>query len=287
MPLRIYVDPGHGGKDPGALGHGLREADVALAVALLVADHLRRCGAEVKLSRITDVTKSLEARTDEANAWKATAFVSVHCNAATNPEARGWEIWHTIHEERSLGDELAEAIAAQLKRLTPLPARGTKSRESQVRPGTDYYAVIRATRMPAVITELGFVTNPQDAEYLRSAEGKAKLAEAVARGVIQWGGLQWKDPQPPKQELTPLVLRRGSKGWPVRQLQQRLKALGHDPGPVDGIFGPLTERAVRSFQRAARITVDGIVGPVTWQALAAAERQRKEAAKTSQRKKSD
>lgn len=189
--LKVYVDPGHGGSDPGASGNCVCEKDVALAIAQKVAEHLRRCGAEVKLSRAGDVTKSLQARTDEANAWGAGAYVSIHCNAAASPDASGWEVWHTIHEAQSKGDELAEAIAAQLRRL-PLVARGTKSRESQANPGRDYYHVIRETRMPAVIVECGFVSNPKDAAYLKSADGQAAIAEAIARGVVEWGGIVWK-----------------------------------------------------------------------------------------------
>lgn len=68
------------------------------------------------------------------------------------------------------------------------------------------------------------------------------------------------------------VLRKGDKGQAVKELQEALKRLGHDPGPIDGIFGPKTEAAVQSFQQAAKITVDGIVGPQTWAALEAALR---------------
>ncbi len=71
---RIYVDPGHGGSDPGAVANGVREADVALAVARRVVDHLRRHGMDVRMSRTGDSTKSLQARTDEANAWGADAM---------------------------------------------------------------------------------------------------------------------------------------------------------------------------------------------------------------------
>ncbi|MFO7274801.1 MAG: N-acetylmuramoyl-L-alanine amidase [Bacillota bacterium] len=271
MAKRIYVDPGHGGSDPGAVGNGVREADVALAVGRLVAGHLRRCGFDVLMSRNADAPRSLKARTDEANAWGADAYVSIHCNAAASAQANGWEVWHTIHEARSTGDELAEAIAAELRKL-PLAARGTKSKPSTSNPQKDYYHVIRETRMPAVIVECGFVTNAKDAAYLRSADGQAALAEAIARGVVAWAGERWVAPadekEPGPNAGTP-VLRQGDRGWAVRVLQQQLKALGFDPGPIDGIFGPKTEAAVKAFQRAAGIAVDGVVGPVTWSHLKA------------------
>ena len=77
MALKLFVDPGHGRNDPGASVNGVREKDIVLAIARKVAEHLRRCGAEVRLSRTGDVTKSLQARTDEANAWGANAHVSI------------------------------------------------------------------------------------------------------------------------------------------------------------------------------------------------------------------
>lgn len=71
-------------------------------------------------------------------------------------------------------------------------------------------------------------------------------------------------------EPAPTILRRGSRGLAVRDLQSRLTALGMAPGPIDGIFGPLTEAAVRRFQASRGLTVDGIVGPATFVALQAA-----------------
>ncbi|ADU50183.1 cell wall hydrolase/autolysin [Thermaerobacter marianensis DSM 12885] len=244
---KVYVDPGHGGSDPGAVGNGVREADVALAVAVKVADHLRRHGLEVRLSRTVDTAKSLQARTDEANAWGADAYVSIHCNAAGTPEASGWEVWHTIHEERSMGDELAEAIADQLKRL-PMVARGTKSKPSTSNPQTDYYHVIRETRMPAVIVECGFVTSPKDAGYLKSAEGQAAIAEAIARGVIAWAGLAWRPAEQPKSAPVPSPAPKAPvKPGPFRDVPgdhwaavsiERLKRAGIIEGFADGTFRP-------------------------------------------------
>lgn len=236
---KIYLDPGHGGNDPGAVGNGVREADVALAVALKVADHLRRHGLDVRLSRNADVARSLGTRTDEANAWGADAYVSIHCNAAASAQANGWEVWHTIHEERSKGDELAEAIARHLRSL-PLAARGTKSRESETSPGRDYYHVIRETRMPAVIVECGFVSNPKDAAYLRSPDGQAALAEAIARGVVEWAGLNWRAPAPatPQPADKPGPFKDVPDGhWAAREIA-RAKAAGVVHGYGDSTFRP-------------------------------------------------
>src|SRR5690606_32472150 len=157
---KVYVDPGHGGSDPGAVGNGVREADVALAVARQVADHLRRHGLDVRLSRTADVARSLGARTDEANAWGADAYVSIHCNAHADPAANGFEVWHTIITSQSTRDELARSIVRWLDQLTPLTNRGARATAGSS--GRDYYHANRATRMPAALVECGFVSHPQD-----------------------------------------------------------------------------------------------------------------------------
>lgn len=189
MAKKVYVDPGHGGDDPGAVANGLREKDLTLVIGLKVGAHLQRLGFAVRYSRTSDTTKSLQARTDEANAWGADGYVSIHCNAYTDPAANGFEVWHTIFTDQSTGDELARAIVKWMDLLTPLVNRGTKSRAGSS--GRDYYHVIRETRMPAVIVECGFITNPSDAAYLGSAEGQAAIAEAIARGVCEWAGVAW------------------------------------------------------------------------------------------------
>ncbi|PZN07655.1 MULTISPECIES: N-acetylmuramoyl-L-alanine amidase [Thermaerobacter] len=190
MP-KVFLDPGHGGRDPGALGHGLVEKDLNLAIALAVRRHLVRHGLTVRMSRTTDRTVPLRARTDQANAWGAHAFVSIHCNAHTEPSARGFEVWHSVLPT-SPGRILARYLVQWLDRLTPLANRGARSRAG--RGGRDYYHVIRETRMPAVIVECGFLTNPDDARYLGSAAGQAQVAEAIARGILQFFGRQWLSP---------------------------------------------------------------------------------------------
>lgn len=81
--MKIYLDPGHGGSDPGASGNGLLEKDVTLAIALKINDILLKeyAGAETRLSRTTDKTVTLQERTDDANSWGADLFVSIHTNA--------------------------------------------------------------------------------------------------------------------------------------------------------------------------------------------------------------
>lgn len=252
-PRKIYVDPGHGGADPGAVGNGLREADIALAISKKVADHLRRHGLEVRMSRDGNQSVSLPARTNDANRWGAHAYVSIHCNAGP-ASARGFEVWHTIHEARSQGDELARSIVAWMGRLTRIPNRGTKTKPSEKNPNLDYYHVIRETKAPAVIVEAGFVSNPEDAAYLCSADGQAAIAEAIARGVVEWAGLTWQpaapsgqkpaaapkaEPKPqPKPAAKPGPFRDVPADHPAADAIGWLKARGIAQGYPDGTYRP-------------------------------------------------
>lgn len=195
MAFRVYIDPGHGGEDPGAVWNGLKEKDITLDIGRRVAAELRRHGLEVKTSRDKDVTVSLKARTDDANRWGAHCYVSIHVNAATAPAAKGFEVWHSVLPT-SRGRILAKHLVYWLDRLTPLVNRGAKSRAGAG--GRDYYHVIRETAMPAVIVEAGFITNPDDNQYLRDPKNRAAIADAIVRGVLAFAGVAYKPQEAPK-----------------------------------------------------------------------------------------
>ena len=183
--MRVFIDPGHGGKDPGAVANGIQEKDVNLAVALLARDLLRTQGVEVLITRQDDSFISLQDRTDLANREKVDAFVSIHHNAADNTGARGLEVYHSIVGGE--GQRLAELIHDRYRTLIPeLPSRGVRTRKGS--DGRDYYHVIRATRMPAVIVEGGFLTNKEDAALIKTRDFQEKQAQAISQAVLKWHG---------------------------------------------------------------------------------------------------
>ena len=182
---KIFIDPGHGGADPGASGHGIQEKDVNLAVALLTRDMLHAHGVNALMIRTNDSYMSLRDRTTLANNKQADAFVSIHHNAATNTAARGLEIYHSIVGGE--GQRLANLIHDQYRALIPeLPSRGVKTKKGN--DGRDYYHVIRETRMPAVIVEGAFLTNPQDADLLKTRDFQEREARAISQAVLLWYG---------------------------------------------------------------------------------------------------
>ncbi len=187
MAIKIYIDQGHNPQNPnaGAEGNGLREQDITYRVGTLLAELLRRSGNyDVRLSRNTPSevlgtsnTSSLRARTEDANAWGADYFISIHTNASDNPAATGVEVYS--YSASGEGYALAEDIVDNLADTTGLKNRGVKLRPSLY--------VLRKTAMPAVLAEIGFITNPRDAALM---SGSPELfARGIYNGIVEFTGL--------------------------------------------------------------------------------------------------
>lgn len=186
MPAKIYIDQGHNPINPnaGAEGNGFREQDLVYAIGQLAADMLRRYGFDVRLSRPTSETQlgtsgtgSLAARVNDANAWGADLFISLHTNASDISTATGSEAF--VFRRNSDAELLAQNILTQLNFATGLPTRGVF-----VRPGL---YVLRKTRMPATLIELGFISNPVDADLM--AYSPQLFAAGISNGVRAYYGL--------------------------------------------------------------------------------------------------
>lgn len=170
------IDPGHGGSDPGAVGqNGLREKDVNLSVARMLKTFLEEAGYEVRLTRNGDEYVSLLDRCRKANNWGSDLFISVHCNAASNPKALGIETYH--FPKSTDGKRLAKEIQASLITTTARKDRGIK--EAQ-------YQVLKGTAMPAVLVELGFVSNEEEENLLRDLAFQDICARAIAHGIKEY-----------------------------------------------------------------------------------------------------
>lgn len=213
----VVVDPGHGGRDPGAIGHGgLKEKDVNLAIARLLAKELRSRDFKVVLTRDEDRTLSLEERTARAESAGGDVFISIHANASRRSGARGIEVYtlDANHERHSL-DVAARENGVPAARLDPLQRALARIQVGEVGAHSARLAsliherVIRAARskdqalpdlgvkkgpfyvlfmssMSSVLVETGFVTNRSDAGLLRSDPYRAMLAEQIAVGVERY-----------------------------------------------------------------------------------------------------
>ncbi|MBD2108366.1 N-acetylmuramoyl-L-alanine amidase [Nodosilinea sp. FACHB-13] len=172
----VAIDPGHGGRDPGAVGiGGLQEKQVIFPISLRVAELLESQGVVVVMTRREDVAVDLQARADIANRAQANLFVSIHANAISlsRPDVNGIESYYSSET----GRRLAATLQASMLAATGMRDRGVK----QAR-----FAVLRQSTMPATLLEIGFVTGAQDAPRLADPAWRESMAQAIARGILQY-----------------------------------------------------------------------------------------------------
>lgn len=183
----IVLDPGHGmGRDTGATGiTGVQEDDVTLSVTLKIGKILEDHGVQVVYTRTTDqrstpmeVGESLQKRCDISNNAGATYFISIHNNSAGTPNAYGTETYY--YAGNSEGQRLASEIQSSLVSTVGSYDRGIK---------TAGFYVIKYTTAPAVLVELGFLSNPEEESKLASEEYQTKYAEGVAWGILRTLGM--------------------------------------------------------------------------------------------------
>lgn len=190
------IDPGHGGSDPGAIGNGLKEKDVALSVSKMLCGILRAAGAKATLTRDSDQYVDLYQRPAMANSLGADLFISIHCNAYEHPSAHGIETYYNTKTDfgpQTKSQPIAKVIQSELVKTTGMKDRGIKTKlveriDSPVH-GLDYFAVLRKSKCPAVLIELGFITNPNDAALLKDLSFHERAAQAIFRGLQQRFGL--------------------------------------------------------------------------------------------------
>ena len=208
----IVLDPGHGGRDDGAIAHGLVEKEMTLDVALRTERLLQSFGFPTALTRRNDTHLSLEQRASFANSFPHSVFVSLHFDKAHHLPASGVETFYArskVQPENSWtwvgffnqtetqpldnGETLAGYIQAALVSRTDANNRGIKAR--------DLY-VVRHVRAPAVLVEGGFLSNAFDARLVGTPEYRDRLAAAVCEGVLRFQRAQ------PRPDTTPPRLAR-------------------------------------------------------------------------------
>ncbi|MEA2434057.1 MAG: N-acetylmuramoyl-L-alanine amidase [Actinomycetota bacterium] len=171
----VVVDPGHGGTDAGEIGpNGVREADACWALGRRLAERLVAYGARVRLSRTEVESPDSSERARRANNLGAAAVISLHLNSHEEGEAAGSSTYHFISS--SAGRSLAEHIQDALVHL------GLDDCRSHGRA----YTILRETRMPAVLVEPVFVTNPEEEKKLEDPAFLRDLADALAKGVVAY-----------------------------------------------------------------------------------------------------
>ena len=183
--MLIAIDAGHGGKDPGAAANGILEKDLTLELAFKTGTYLRtNYDCDVMYTRNKDVFLELSERATIANRAKADLFCSFHINSF-NSSSHGFETYRypgttgrTIELQKAVHEEVMDVL--QSYNITD---RGMKQKN---------LAVVRETRMPAVLTETLFISNPDEAKLLQSESFLNQVAEAHARGLAKAAGLKKK-----------------------------------------------------------------------------------------------
>ena len=172
---KVFIDPGHGGYDDGAVQNGVFEDELNLQISQKIEAKLKTKGVQVQMSRYDDTYLSLTERTRMANNWGADIFVSIHQNSATNSSAEGIETYY--HSSRQDSKELAVEIQNDLIQSTNVTNRGVK---------TANYSVIQTASMPSNLVECGFISNHTEAKNLSSSSYQDKVADGIVNGIMDY-----------------------------------------------------------------------------------------------------
>lgn len=221
--VKIYLDPGHGGTDPGAVGNGLQEKSLTLAIANKVKNLLSTYeNVIVKMSRTGDKTVSLNQRTNEANKWGADLFLSVHINSAN--KGRGFETFIFPGSKKSAG--IQKSMHDEImKKIPGVPDRGKKQQN---------FHVLRESGMSAVLTESLFVSDPTDAGMLKQDAIITAIAQGHVNGIVKHYGLKKKSsagtpsPSKPKGKLYKVQTGAFSDRKNAEGLARQLKKDGYE-----------------------------------------------------------
>lgn len=213
--IKVVIDPGHGGENMGALGYyGIYEKHITNSVSKKIKDKLERKGVNVFLTRDGDEFVALKERAEFANEKGADIFVSIHCNASQNPDVMGFEtfflsletaekdvekeinienkIWDvsleknldTILKELKFQGNLNESLALAETILKELEKNLNESQSRGVRQGG--FSVLRDLKMPGIVVEIGFITNPLEGLNLLLEEYQEKIAEIISNSIIKY-----------------------------------------------------------------------------------------------------
>lgn len=173
---KILIDPGHGGKDSGAVKNGLKEKELNMEVCSFLVPKLRELGYDVVTTRDDDSYPTLDERANLANQVDADLFISIHHNSASRTGVKGMEFYYYSSEDSKKFARLSEK---HLLSATGASNRGVKNAK---------FVVIRKTHMPAVLLELGFMTNLSEAQQLADPNYQKTMSDALVNAINEYFG---------------------------------------------------------------------------------------------------
>lgn len=177
---KVVIDPGHGGSDPGKIGRNeVKEKEINLLIAEKVKDELEKRGIEVVMTRKEDrglensKVADMKARVKLINESQARFAVSIHQNSYEDERIKGAQVFYYQHSKE--GERLATIMQESLLQLDQGNHRKAK--------GNETYYLLRRTQIPTIIVECGFLTNPEEAEFLMEEAYQDRLAKSISDGV--------------------------------------------------------------------------------------------------------
>ena len=170
----VIIDPGHGGRDTGAVWGGVRECDLNLKTALKLEYYLKRAGYKVVMTRRSNRTVSLGSRAAIANRYRNAVFVSIHYNASCETYVHGGE---TFHGGGSSSSYLSSSLQRNLVSQCKVKNRGSRYRR---------FSVLRNTNCPAALVECGFISNSRERSRCNTSAFQDKAARAILAGIERW-----------------------------------------------------------------------------------------------------
>lgn len=175
--MKWYLDFGHGGKDPGAIGPtNLKESDVALKIGMIIKENLENALEKVITTREDDKYYSLDYRTKKANTENCDYFISIHLNSATNSSAKGCEVW--LYNENSKLKNLANNLCNNLSTKMDTPNRGVKYSKN--------LSVLKNTKMPSLLIEIDFISNKEVENNLRNDNHLKNIADTISSTLLSF-----------------------------------------------------------------------------------------------------
>ena len=175
--MKWYLDFGHGGKDPGAVGtNNTKESDTVLKIGMKIKNSLEQAFEKVITTREDDKYYSLDYRSSKANKENCDYFVSLHMNSSTNKSAKGVEVW--VYDEKSKVYNLAKNICSNLSRDINTPNRGVKISKS--------FSVLRKTKMPSLLIEIDFISNLCVENALKDETYIKNISQSISNSLLSF-----------------------------------------------------------------------------------------------------
>jgi N-acetylmuramoyl-L-alanine amidase len=237
--MKIVVDPGHGGRDTGAMGSYSKEKDINLILSLKLTDKLIASGIDTILTRTDDSFIDLQPRCNIANYNQADYFISIHCNSAKDTNASGTETF--CYSEASEGYRLAKVLQERMIDFNKNVDRGVKI--------ANFY-VLRNTKMPAVIIETAFISNPKEEEMLNNTQWQDSFTSQLSKAICDYLGFN-----PVFSHKTPIM---GKAEATVEQMDAFVRKINPDAPYLAELYMRIGEkegvRADLAFAQAIKET---------------------------------